>query len=195
MNDDATIVRRIVEKDDSSAYGDLVEKYSNLVFGTCLGILGNREDAADIAQEAFVKAYRILSDLRSPEKFSLWLRRIAIGLSKNLIRSNSRRSNHLRKLADRESDAAESAVEPSLVLSAREQDGIVRRHIFSLPERYRTVIVLKYLEGLRNADIASFLDLSERTVKTIAFEAKRLLLARLKKEGVLGVSILRARSA
>ncbi len=195
MNDDATIIRSIVKKGNRRAYGELVEKYSSLVFSTCLSILGNREDAADITQDAFVKAYEILSDLREPEKYSLWLRRIAVGLSKNLLRSNSRRTNRLHALADRKPENTEPRAEPSAVVSAREQSDIVRRHICALPERYRTVIVLKYLEELRYADIASFLDLSLRTVKLLAFEAKRLLMARLKKEGLVNVPLLRAQRA
>lgn len=190
MNYDAKIIGEIIENGQRSAYGELVEKYSNFVFSTCLSILGNREDAADITQEAFVKAYEILGDLRDRTKYALWLKRIAVGMSKNLLRANSRHTAHVQTLAESgsEIDAAEAVGKAS----TREQAEIVREHIAALPERYRTVIILKYLEGLKYRDIAAFLELSERTVKAAAHEAKKLLLKRLKKQGILNAIMLQS---
>ena len=190
MNYDAKIIGEIIDKGQRSLYGELVEKYSNLVFSACMSVLGNREDAADIAQEAFVRAYEILGDLRDRSKYALWLKRIAVGMSKNLLRANSRHTAHVQTLA--ESAVALDTAEAVGKVGEREQHEIVREHIAALPERYRMVIVLKYLEGLRYRDIAAFLELSERTVKTAAHEAKQLLLRRLRKRGVLDASLLQS---
>ncbi len=188
MNETAKLINDIVRNGGREKYEILVERFSNYVFGTCISILGSREDAADITQEAFVKAYRILGDLRDPEKFPLWLRRIAVGMCKNLLRANSRRTNRLHDFAEK--DRPNTPTGPDTIVSGREENDIVRRCISALPERYRTVIILKYLEGLRYADIASFLGISERAAKAIACEAKKLLLARLKKEGVINATVL-----
>ncbi len=188
MNETAKIINDIVKSGNHDQYEILVERFSNLVFGTCVSILGSREDAADITQETFVKAYRILGDLRDAEKFPIWLKRIAVGMCKNLLRANSRRTNRLHNFAEK--DCQHAPTEPDSIVSGREENDIVRRCISALPERYRTVIVLKYLEGLRYADIASFNGISERATKAIACEAKKLLLARLKKKGVINTTVL-----
>jgi len=193
VNNDAKIIKDIIQNGRRTEYGELVEKYSNFVFSTCLSILGNREDAADIAQEAFVKAYEILGDLRDPSKYALWLKRIAAGMSKNLLRANSRQKAHVQTFAESGSDIDMiDTAEAIGKASKREQTEIVREHIAALPERYRTVIILKYLEGLKYRDIAAFLELSERTVKAASYEAKKLLLKRLKKQGVLDASLLQS---
>ncbi|RKY26393.1 MAG: hypothetical protein DRP79_04925 [Planctomycetota bacterium] len=193
MNCDVTgIIRRIAEKGDTEAYGELVKKYSDAAFAVALSILGNREDARDMTQDAFVMAYEMLPDLRDPGKFGCWLKRIVSGLSKNFLRDRQRRvAAHTAAVQH----AAEVVQGPLAHVAEREEDTVVYRQIQALPERHRTVIIMKYLEGMRYDDIASFLDISVRSVKALSMEAKRLLLVRLKKQGIAAPALLRVRTA
>ena len=175
------VIRRIVEEGDTPAYRDVVDRYAESAFGVAFSILGNREDARDIAQDSFVMAYEMLPALRDRSKFGCWLRRIVAGLSKNLLRDKKRRvAAHTTAVRN----AAEAAGGPPAQAVEREREETVYRHIQALPERHRTVIIMKYLEGMRYQDIASFLEMSVRLVKVLSFEAKRLLLARLGRQGV-----------
>jgi len=193
MNHDLTaLIARVVEKGDTKAYGEIVNRFSDAAFAVALSILGNHEDARDITQDSFVMAFEMLPDLRDRAKFVCWLKRIVSGLSKNLLRDRKRRvaahnasAEHLVQFAP---DASARAQE-------REQNEVVYAHIQSLPERHRTVIIMKYLEDMRYEDIASFLELSIRSVKNLSFEAKRLLLARLARAGITAPALLTARSA
>jgi RNA polymerase sigma-70 factor (ECF subfamily) len=193
MNCDVTkIIRRITEKGDTEAYGELVKKYSDAAFAVALSILGNREDARDMTQDAFVMAYEMLPDLRDPGKFTCWLKRIVSGLSKNFLRDRQRRvAAHTAAVQH----AAEVVQGPLVHAAEREEDAVVYRQVQALPERHRTVIIMKYLEGMRYDDIASFLDISVRSVKVLSMEAKRLLLVRLKKQGIAAPELLRVRTA
>lgn len=193
MNRDVTtIIGSVVEKGDTEAYGQLVQQYSDAAFAVALSVLGNREDARDITQDAFVMAYRMLPDLREASKFGCWLRRIVSGLAKNFLRDRQRRTTAQAAAWRHDVDAAEG---PLAQAAGREEEEAVYLHIQALPERHRTVIIMKYLEEMRYEEIASFLDMSERTVKMLSFEAKRLLLARLKKDGIEAPLILSARRA
>jgi RNA polymerase sigma-70 factor (ECF subfamily) len=193
MNHDVTtLIASIVEKGDTEAYGEIVTSFSDAAFAVALSILGNREDARDITQDSFVMAFEMLPDLRDRAKFSCWLKRIVSGLSKNLLRDRKRRV------------AAHNASVENIVrfvpdtlthLQDSEQDDVLYAHIQALPERHRTVIIMKYLEDMRYEDIASFLEVSLRSVKTLSFEAKRLLLARLARAGIAAPAALKARSA
>lgn len=193
MNCDVTrIIRRIAEKGDTEVYGELVKEYSDAAFATALAILGNREDARDITQDAFVMAYEMLPDLRDPGKFACWLKRIISGLSKNFLRDRQRRVAVHTAAAQH---AAEVVQGPLAHAAEREEDAAVYRQVQALPERHRTVVIMKYLEGMRYDDIASFLDISVRSVKMLSMEAKRLLLVRLEKQGIAAPALLRARTA
>jgi RNA polymerase sigma-70 factor (ECF subfamily) len=193
MNCDVTnLIARIVEKGDSEAYGEIVTGFSNAAFAVAVSILGNREDARDITQDAFVMAYEMLPDLRDRSKFAVWLKRIVSGLSRNLLRDRKRR------VAAHAASAEKAAlfVRDALVhAEQREEDEIVYSHIQALPERHRTVIIMKYIEDMRYGDIAAFLEISPRTAKSLAFEAKHLLLVHLAKQGITAPTMLQARIA
>jgi len=193
MNDDiAGLIRRIVEDGETAVYREVVDRFAEQAFGVAFSILGNREDARDITQDAFVKAYRALPSLRERSKFAPWLKRIVADLSKNSLRDGRRRrAAHTAAVQH----AAEATEGPLARVEERETDDAVYGHIQALPERHRTVIIMKFLEGMRYEEIASFLGISPRSAKTLSLEAKRLLLVRLKKQGIATPATLRARNA
>lgn len=171
----ADIVCRILEEGDAVAYGELVERFADPAFCVAYSILGNREDARDIVQDAFVTAYEMLPALRDRAKFAAWLKRIVAGLSKNFLRDNKCHAAIHARLGH----TLPSVPDPAALAASDEQEEAVYAHIMALPERGRAIIIMKYLEGMRYDEIASFLETSVRSVKALAHEAKRLLLARL----------------
>jgi RNA polymerase sigma-70 factor (ECF subfamily) len=193
MNHDVTtLIARIVEKGDTEAYGEVVNMFSDATFAVALSVLGNREDARDITQDSFVMAYEMLPHLRDRSKFTCWLRRIVTGLSKNMLRDRKRRVAAHNASVEH---AVQTVSDTLSHIQAREENEVVYAHIQALPERHRTVIIMKYLEDMRYDDIAAFLDLSVRSVKTLSLEAKGLLLDRLEKLGITAPAVLQARSA
>ncbi|MCM3603297.1 RNA polymerase sigma factor SigW [Robertmurraya korlensis] len=170
---EALIKKRIkqVLKGDQSAYGEIVEIYKDKVFQLCYRILGNRHEAEDMAQEAFIRAYINISSFNIDLKFSTWLYRIATNLCIDRIR---------KKKPDYYLDAEVSGTDGLTMYSQIASDSIlpedeienlelqetIQREITKLPEKYRSVIVLKYIEELSLNEISEILDIPLGTVKT-----------------------------
>ncbi|HWQ03293.1 MAG TPA: sigma-70 family RNA polymerase sigma factor [Candidatus Nitrosotenuis sp.] len=148
---------------------------SALAFRVALGVLRNRDDAEDIAQEAFVRAYRGFSKLREREKFRGWIARIAFRLALDRIRSAKRRER-------REQAAPEPLPDPTVedLAASSEFRARLRRAVNELPEKLRIVLVLAAIEGHDTREIAGLLELPEGTVKSRLFQARRILTEQLR---------------
>jgi RNA polymerase sigma-70 factor (ECF subfamily) len=147
-----------VLKGDQSAYGEIVEIYKDKVFQLCYRILGNRHEAEDMAQEAFIRAYVNISSFNIDLKFSTWLYRIATNLCIDRIR---------KKKPDYYLDAEVSGTDGLTMYSQIASDTTLPEdEITKLPEKYRSVIVLKYIEELSLNEISEILDIPLGTVKT-----------------------------
>jgi RNA polymerase sigma-70 factor (ECF subfamily) len=141
---------------------------STLAFRVAYGVLRQRQDAEDVAQEAFAKAYRNFRQLRDRERFRAWLVRMTWRLAIDRWRSDRRRT------------AREEALEIPEPAGSTEQDAVEReraahlwRAIDELPEKLRVVIVLAAIEGHDIREVASLLDLPEGTVKSRLFLARK----------------------
>lgn len=171
---------------DSSAFGALVRRYQRRVYAAALHLTGNHSDADDVAQEAFVRAYRGLSTFDGRADFFTWLYRITINTALNRLRS-SRRSAAL---------AAAGAVEAAQVggrpeglgapqLAPDEQAALGRevREVLAamatLSPTLRVTLVMATIEGMGHKQIATILGVPEGTVAWRVNEARRLLRARL----------------
>jgi RNA polymerase sigma-70 factor (ECF subfamily) len=146
-----------------------------LAFRVALGVLRNREDAEEVAQEAFVRAYKNFSRLREREKFRGWLARIAFRLALDRIRSMRRREQ--RELAAPDPRPAPSVEE---LAASREFRARLDRAVDALPEKLRLVLVLAAIEGHDMREIARLLELPEGTVKSRLFQARRILAEKLR---------------
>lgn len=160
---------------ERDAFGTLIERYQDRVFNTLLGVLGSREDAADVAQDAFVQAFVKLETFRGTAQFYTWLYRIAM----NLALSHRRRR---RPVAS--TDLAKSAVgeEPSdrqpgpqYDLIAREQVAHVRQALQTLGDQHRQILVLREMEGCSYQTIAEILEIQVGTVRSRLFRARMQL--------------------
>ncbi len=170
---DTIIKKRIkqVLKGDHDAFGEIVELYKDRIFWLCYRMLGNRHEAEDISQEAFVRAYVNIESFKMNRKFSTWLYRIATNLCIDRIRKKKPDF-----FLDAEIDGTEGltlysqlATEekgPDVAVETLELQEIVQREILRLSDKYRAVIVLRYIDDLSLKEIAEVLEMPLGTVKT-----------------------------
>jgi RNA polymerase sigma-70 factor, ECF subfamily len=189
---DLSLVRR-VQRGERGAYDLLVLKYQHKVVKLVMRYLRNPADAEDVAQEAFVKAYRALPQFRGDSAFYTWLYRIAINTAKNAVVSRDR--SPIDYNIDRNNEESyemqgrmkDSETPEGLVLTD-EIRSTVNAAIEALPEDLRTAIVLRELEGLSYEEIAAAMDCPVGTVRSRIFRAREAIDRRLREvfEGGLG---------
>jgi RNA polymerase sigma-70 factor (ECF subfamily) len=182
---DDALIRKAIGGDDA-AFAVLMERYADLVFSVVVGIVRNETDAADVAQETFVRAYRALPRFRGDAKFSSWLYRIAVNRSLTFIRKRKRRGRtvdiglgpHVEARALEERHVADPG---ELVLDA-EFRRLVREAVDRLPPKYRAAVTLFYIEERSYKEVAEVLGIPMGTLKTHLHRARALLKEILEKE-------------
>jgi RNA polymerase sigma factor (sigma-70 family) len=160
---DGQLVAR-ARQGDREAFGELVDRYRDMVYGLGYHLTGDFEAARDLAQEAFVQAFVKLGQLREPGKFSGWLRRIAT----NLHRAQARRSQV-------STVALEAAAGAADVPPPSETRVVVREALARLRAPERLALTLAYVDGYSQAEIAGFLGVRTETVKTRLARARQHL--------------------
>jgi RNA polymerase sigma-70 factor (ECF subfamily) len=182
---DLGLVRR-VQRGERGAYDLLVLKYQHKVVKLVMRYLRDPADAEDVAQEAFIKAYRALPQFRGDSAFYTWLYRIAINTAKNALAARDRNpvSYELDMQSnDETSDVVNRLRDPEtpegLALTEEIRD-TVNQAIESLPEDLRTAIVLRELEGLSYEEIAASMDCPVGTVRSRIFRAREAIDKRLR---------------
>lgn len=153
---------------DRRAFEALVVRYQRPVYNAALRMLRNPEDARDVAQVTFLKAYERLGDFNPQFRFYSWLYRIALNES---INHGKRRRSH-EELSGNERDAADG---PEQALGLAQLDDALQEAIMSLSEDNRTLIVLHYVLGSSYEDMAVTLDIPAKTVKSRLFSARQQL--------------------
>ena len=154
---------------DSGAFATLVERYDRAVYHLAYRTFHDVEEARDVAQEAFFKAFRSLHTFKPGSKFSTWIFAITYHACCDRLSRRKRYSN------EELPDAADSGPGPEAQAIAFDQARRLRDAIDQLPEKYRTVITLYHLQGKQYEEIASVLNLPMGTVKTHLFRAKEQL--------------------
>ncbi len=164
----------LVRSNNREAQHELFLAFYRRTFGTAYQIMGNREAAEDITQEAFVKAFQNLPRLREPEKFGAWLAVITSNLARNYLRRERRLTfTGEPALLDRTKETgADETAETALRHAAAER---VRRALQALPPEQYEVVVLQYYDDLKINEIASLLRISSGTVKSRLFRARQKL--------------------
>jgi RNA polymerase sigma-70 factor, ECF subfamily len=156
-----------VADDLDSEFDRLLVESSTLSFRVAYGVLRHREDAEDVAQEAFIRAHRHFRRLRNREAFRAWLVRLTWRLAIDRQRANRRRANR----DDRHARAWPAATTGDIAI-ANERAAHLWQAIDALPEKLRLTIVLSGIEGHDIREIASLLQLPEGTVKSRLFHAR-----------------------
>ena len=179
------LIERVLAGEKDLFY-QLIRPYERGVFLAAASILGNDADAEDAAQEAFMKAYRGLARFRQESKFSTWLIQIAINDAKMKLRKDRR---HLYESIDAgqetnegdyiPTDFADWREIPSEALEQNELREALNEALNSLPEKYRTVFILRDVQQMSIAETAKALDISEQNVKTRTSRARLQMRDRL----------------
>jgi RNA polymerase sigma-70 factor (ECF subfamily) len=163
---------------DRTAFAELVRRYSDGIYSLAYRMVGNADDAEDIAQETFLRAYRALGTYDPTRPFRAWLYRIA----SNLCVDHEAAQRPVLSLEDANgtgSDAATSILmgeeDPQAIVERREVQRLIQQGILALPPHYRVVIVLRYLHGLSYEEIAQTLGLPLNTVRTHLHRGKEAL--------------------
>jgi RNA polymerase sigma-70 factor, ECF subfamily len=183
---DKQLVAR-VQKGDSRAFDLLVLKYQHKIFGLISRYVHDADEVQDVAQEAFIKAYRALPKFRGDSAFYTWLYRIAINTAKNYLVSRSRRPPGSDvEVADAEyyeGGAALREIEtPESALFGAELKAVVERAIHGLPEDLRTAVTLREFDGLSYEDIADIMDCPVGTVRSRIFRAREAIDIKVKEQ-------------
>ena len=184
---EAMIVQRIIGG-ETEAFELLVLEYQKNVYNVALRITGNAEDAADMAQEAFIKAFNSISSFKGDSRFSVWLYRIVSNVSVDFLRSKARRPSSSLSIENEEGETveleiADESLSPEKLLETKLSSQAVRRGLDSLPEDYRQILLLREIQGLSYDEIAQVLDIEIGTVKSRIFRARKKLCAYLIKDG------------
>jgi RNA polymerase sigma-70 factor (ECF subfamily) len=170
--DEAEWIRRS-RAGDADAFGPLVERYEHMVYALACRLTGSPAESEDLAQEAFIAAFRRLDSLREQTKFSSWLCQITVNTCLNWIKRRQRRDEIGRlwtEQAERDIEPANPAAE-----SATERAGQVAAALQRLPPKQRAALVLTLDHGLSHAEAAAVLGCAEATVSWRVFAARAKL--------------------
>ena len=184
VSEEMQLVRR-AKRGDVQAFEELVRRYDRNVFRIAQHITQNREDAEDVVQEAFLKAYRNLAKFQEQSKFYTWLVRIAVNEAlMKLRRKKPGRTVSLDEEIKTEDDSlprevADWSPNPEQMYNQEELRDILTRTIQGLPQGFRTVFVLRDVEGLSTEETAQALELSIPAVKSRLLRARLQLRERL----------------
>ncbi len=172
---------------DLESFNQLVLRWERPIYALAYRVLGREEDARDIAQETFLRAFRALKGFKGQAKFSSWLYRIALNLCRDWIRRERRtpvaqapEGIDLIELAGE--DAPSESIEETI--GRHELGRVVGKAMATLPEDQRTAIILKEYHGLTFQEIAELLDCPLSTVKTRLYQGLSVLRRQLQDAGV-----------
>ncbi|WP_413110979.1 RNA polymerase sigma factor RpoE [Thaumasiovibrio sp. DFM-14] len=181
---DKVLIER-VQQGDKQAFNLLVQKYQNKVCNLVARYVSNSGDVPDVAQEAFIKAYRALPGFRGESAFYTWLYRIAVNTAKNYLVAQSRRP----PASDIDAEDAEyyengSALKeisnPENQMLSEEIKQVVFNTIDNLPDDLKTAITLRELDGLSYEEIATVMDCPVGTVRSRIFRAREAVEKQIK---------------
>ncbi len=172
---------------DPESFNQLVVRWERQIFALAYRVLGREEDARDVCQETFLRAFRGIKGFKGQAKFSSWLYRIALNLSHDWMRRD-KRANHLLPLdTESEPEPAGQPVETAEGRALRRDLGrVITEAMATLPEEQRTTIVLKEYHGLTFQEIADLQGCPLSTVKTRLYQGLGVLRRQLKRSGLDG---------
>jgi len=181
---DQVLVER-VQRGDKQAFGLLVAKYQRKLIRLLSRMIRDPAEVEDVAQEAFIKAYRALPGFRGESAFYTWLYRIGINTAKNYLAGQRRRAPTSTDFDSEEAESFEDGDQlrdnntPERILMSKEIGNTVDAAMSELPEDLRSAIMLREIEGLSYEEIAQIMDCPIGTVRSRIFRAREAIAARL----------------
>jgi RNA polymerase sigma-70 factor (ECF subfamily) len=182
---DRADMERLIAGHDA-ALNDLMERHATAVFRFLCGMVGNEEDANDLAQETFARVFRARMSFRSGEKFSTWLYTIAANLARNHFRWRARHPNISLEASVGEPGQTLASVlpaqepSPGELTATAERAAIVRSEVSRLPDDLREAIVLCEWEERSMAEAAEILDTTSKAIESRLYRARKILRERLR---------------
>ncbi len=180
MDDIRATIRR-AQSGDEQAFREIMENYRDAVYRYIHSILNNNEDAEDVLQEVFLKAFRSLSRFMIEYSFYKWLMKIACNTCIDFMRKKKLPTVSIRRSSvncdedDYEIEIADPLGDPDTVYKQHETREKLDKEIHLLPEIYRDLIIMRFFEQLSYEEIARRLTIPEGTVKTRIFRAREML--------------------
>ena len=184
-SNDEAIVKR-VQEGDVEAYNLLVIKYQHKIFQVIGKFVNNQADIADVAQEAFIKAYRAINSFRADSSFYTWLYRIAVNTAKTHLESNNKTRNHLDVDSPEfqsidEQGVLASSDTPDRIIESQELQQVIIDAMADLPSELSEAITLREVEGMSYEDMAVVLKVPIGTVRSRIFRARQFIEQRMTK--------------
>lgn len=185
--DEREIIERVLAG-DNDAFGLLVEAYQTRVYNLALRLCGNRDDAFDLAQESFFRAWRSLSGFQFESSFSTWLFRLCSNICLDWLRAKKRRPTVSLTSVDDEGEESQLELpdpgkSPEELLLAAEEREALARAMNQLPVEYREILTLRAIHDLSYTEIAEILKIKEGTVKSRLSRARLALRNKLLQNG------------
>ena len=179
MMDEREIIQRVLAG-DKDAFGLLVEEYQGRVYNLALRMCGSREDAFDLSQEAFFRAWRGLAGFQFESAFSTWLFRLTANICLDWLRAQKRRPSVSLTTVNEEDEAAQlelpdPGMGPEELLLAAEDKALLARAMDELPVEYRQILTLRAINELSYTEIGAIMGLKEGTVKSRLSRARLAL--------------------
>lgn len=179
--DETRLVER-AQQGDRQAFQELVENYQRKVYGVCIGMLKDPADSQDVSQEVFIKVYRYLDNFNFDSSFYTWLYRITVNKCIDFIRKQKRKrevdyDDSIQRDDEVEGDdellPSRLGIHPDEVYGRKELREKMLEALETLTEKHRTILVLREVEGLSYSEMAEVLDISEGTVMSRLYHARR----------------------
>lgn len=170
-----------VQSGDGDSFEKLVLDNQTRVYNLALRMVGNEDDAFDMSQEAFIKAFNSIDSFRGDSRFSVWMYRLTTNVCLDFLRSRNRKSHSSLTCFDdgeedgRELDIPDERFSPETVSEKKELRQAVIRGLKKLPPDYRAILLLREIDGLSYEEIAGVLSLEAGTVKSRIFRARKKL--------------------
>ncbi len=175
-----------LKQGDEKAFRELVDNYRQMVINTCFGLLHDKEDAEDVAQDVFIEVFRSVHKFRADSKLSTWLYRIAVNRSLNFIRDNKKRrwfrsfdEDTDQKKSSSKELASDDSGGPEFDLESSQRARLLHEAIDSLPKNQRVAFTLNKYEDLAYKEISEVMKLSISSVESLIHRAKKNLQKKL----------------
>ena len=186
MEEKELIIR--AKNGDQDAFGQLVLAHQNKVYTLCVHMVTDREEAADLAQEAFLKAWRSLSSFQEASSFATWMHRLTTNVCLDYLRKQTRRQNISTavSLDDEEAgwtEPADHSQDPQYQLERLERKQALARALKELPEHHRRMLIMREVSGMSYQEIADALDADLGTIKSRIARARERLRKILLRDG------------
>ena len=172
MNEDMKTLIQKAARGDELAFEKLVKEHQNLVYNAALRMCGNREDALDISQEAFIKAWRALGKFRYESSFSTWIYRITVNTAKDYLKKENSEVQTIELSEIGDLSAGES---PDEVTINNDRVYMLKNAMDKLSLEHREIIILKDIEGFSYDEISEILHIEAGTVKSRINRARSAL--------------------